>query len=119
MPIVRATFGYGVIETETYNEAVKGLKDGLRILNTHLQGRTHLVGNTTTVADIVVAFHLTIAFQVAIDGGFRKSAPNVTAWMENFVALPEVVKRVGRIQFCQKVIKAVAHPKKEEKKVAT
>jgi elongation factor 1-gamma len=43
--------------------------------------------------------------------------PNVTAWLEAFVALPEVVNRLGHVKFAQKTIKPVAPPKKEEKKV--
>lgn len=86
-------------------------------MNTHLQGKTYLVGDRLTVADVVVAFSLIFPFQVALDGGFRKSvAPNVTAWMERFIALPEVVRRLGHVKFCAKPQKAVAPPKKEEEK---
>jgi len=42
--------------------------------------------------------------------------PNVAAWLEKFVQLPEVVSRLGHVKFCQKVIKPQAPPKKEEKK---
>lgn len=60
---------------------------------------------------------LILPFQVVLDGGFRKSvAPNVTAWLERFIALPEVVKRLGHVKFAAKPQKAVAPPKKEEVK---
>lgn len=86
-------------------------------LNTHLQGKTYLVAERVTVADIVVAFGLLLPFQVALDGGFRKSvAPNVSAWLERVLALPEVVSRIGHARLAQKALKPVAPPKKEEKK---
>lgn len=36
--------------------------------------------------------------------------------MERFVALPEVVNRLGHVKFAAKPQKAVAPPKKEEEK---
>ncbi|CDW77312.1 elongation factor 1- [Stylonychia lemnae] len=115
--IVYAVFGHAVVETETFNTAIKDLKEHVRSLNTHLQGKTYLVGDRLTVADVVVAVALLLPFQTVLDGGFRKSvAPNVTAWLDRFVALPEVVSRLGHVKFCAKPMKAVAPPKKEEKK---
>jgi len=115
--IYRAVFGWGPCEAETFNNAVKDLKEHVRSINTHLQGKSYLVGDRLTVADVVVAVALLLPFQVVLDGGFRKSvAPNVTAWLERFVALPEVVSRLGHVKFCAKPMKAVAPPKKEEKK---
>lgn len=42
----------------------------------------------------------------------------MTAWIERFLAVPEVVRRVGFVKLCAKALKAVAPPKKEEKKEA-
>ena len=115
--IAMAVFGHGSIETEAFNNAVKEMKEHVRVLNTHLQGKTYLVGDKLSVADISVACSLILAFQVALDGGFRKSvAPNVTAWLERFLALPEVVNRLGHVKFCAKPQQAVAPPQKEEEK---
>jgi elongation factor 1-gamma len=77
-----------------------------------------LVGERTTVADVVVAVTLLLPYQLALDAGFRKAMPNVTAWLENFVHLPQVVARLGHVKFAQKIVKPVAPPKKEEKKEA-
>jgi elongation factor 1-gamma len=43
--------------------------------------------------------------------------PNVTSWLEKFINLPEVIKRLGHVKFAQRIVKPVAPPKKEEKKV--
>jgi len=56
--------------------------------------------------------------QIALDPGFRKAMPNVTAWFEKFIKLPQVVKRIGNIKLAQKTIKPQLPPKKEEKKAA-
>jgi elongation factor 1-gamma len=116
--ILRATFGWAVVESDCYNNAVKELKDFIRVLNTHLQGKDFLVGSTATVADVVAAITLIPAYQTSLDGGFRKAMPNVTSWLERFIALPEVINRLGHIKFAAKIIKPQAPPKKEEKKEA-
>jgi elongation factor 1-gamma len=68
---------------------------------------------------VVAGVALMIPFQVVLDAGFRKAMPHVAAWMERFFKLPEVVKRMGNVKFCQKQIKAVfAEKKKEEMKQA-
>ena len=117
MTMAYAIFGWSVVETEAYNTAVKDLKAHIITLNSHLQGKTYLVGERLTIADLVVAFTLITAFQTALDGGFRKSvAPNVAAWMDRVLSTPEVVSRIGHVKLCQKVLKPVAPPKKEEPK---
>lgn len=117
--ICKAIFGWAAVDTQTYNEALKEIKEAIRLLNVHLQGKQYLVGDRLTVADIVVAFSVLVPFQVAIDAGARKSiASNVEAWILKFLALPEVVKRIGNIKLCSKAMKVAAPPKKEEKKPA-
>ena len=118
--IYHAIFGLGSIETEAFNNAIKDIKENLRVINTHLQGKTFLVGERITVADVVVALAAIIPFQVVLDAGVRKSVlPNVTAWIEKFIALPEVVNRIGHVKLAAKALKPVAPlAKKEEKKEA-
>jgi elongation factor 1-gamma len=115
--IARSIFGWTPVETETFNNAIKDLKSVIITLNAHLQGRENLVGGRTTVADLVVAFSLSLPFQTVLDAGFRKSvAPNVAAWLERTLALPEVVGRIGHTKLAAKAMKPIAPPKKEEKK---
>jgi elongation factor 1-gamma len=116
MIVLKATFGWGVVDSDVYNSAVKDLKDSIKVLNTHLQGKDYLVGNHLTVADLVVACSLILPFQTALDGGFRKAMQNVTNLVDKIVKLPEVVKRLGNVKFAHKVIKAQVAPKKEEAK---
>jgi len=118
-PVIRAVFGHGdPVDADVYNNAVKEVKEIIKNLNTHLQGKTHLVGNRITVADVAVAVLLIVFFQTVLDGGFRKAMPNVTAWLENFVKLPEVVSRMGNVKFSAKGFKPthIAEKKKEEPK---
>jgi len=79
-----------------------------------LQGKEWLVGGHLTVADVVCAMPLVVLFQTCLDAGYRKAMPNVTAWMTRFVALPEVVSRLGHIKFCAKALKPVLEEKKKE-----
>jgi elongation factor 1-gamma len=57
-------------------------------------------------------------YQTVLDGGFRKAMPNVTAWIEGLVKLPEFTSRIGNVKFTQKAIKPVLAEKKEEVKAA-
>lgn len=116
--VYRATFGWSPVEAEAYNEALKTVKENLRVLNTHLQGKDYLVGGSITVADILVAVHLVLPMQLALDPGFRKAMPNVTSFFEKFIKLPQVVKRLGNVKLCQKTIKPQLPPKEEKKAAA-
>jgi len=81
------------------------LKDSIKVLNIHLQGKDWLVGKKITVADVVVGVTLIPPFQVALDGGFRKAMPNVASWLDRITKLPEVVSRLGHVKFAAKIIK--------------
>jgi len=97
---------------------VKDIKDSVKILNGHLQGKEYLVGNHLTVADLTVAFALLHPFQVALDAGFRKAMPNISALVQKIVHLPEAKERLGHVKFAAKIIKPTFPAKKEEEKKA-
>jgi elongation factor 1-gamma len=113
IPIYIATFGVAPSNADTYNEAVKALKEALKTLNTGLEGKEYLVGNTLTVADLINFTTLVIPFQVALDAGFQKAMPNVTAWFQRIAKIPEVVKRMGNIKMASKTIKPNFPPKEK------
>lgn len=118
-PVYRAVFGHGEpVDADIFNNSIKEIKEIIKVLNTHLQGKTHLVSDRVTVADVAIAVQLNLFFQTVLDGGFRKAMPNVTAWIESFDKLPEVVKRIGNVKFSAKAAKPthLAEKKKEEVK---
>jgi len=43
--IWRAIFGLSVVDADVFATAIKDLKDDLRVINTHLQGKSFLVGD--------------------------------------------------------------------------
>jgi glutathione S-transferase len=65
---------------EDFNNGVKGIKEQVKILNTHLEGKQWLVGNSITLADVSNFISLVTPFALVLDGGFRKAMPHVTAW---------------------------------------
>jgi elongation factor 1-gamma len=91
------------------------LKSNIRLINSALQGKEYLVGNKITVADLVIVVALILPFQVTLDPGFRKSVENVSKYFERVTALPQFVKRFGKIRACQKSIKPVLAAKEEKK----
>jgi glutathione S-transferase len=48
-----------VFDLDKINDMIKSeIKDHIKTLNAHLQGKTHLVANRITVADIAIAMNL-------------------------------------------------------------
>jgi elongation factor 1-gamma len=120
-PIIRAVFGFGdPVDSDLFNNSLKEFKELIKNINIHLQGKTYLVSNRVTVADVAVAVQLIILYQTVLDAGFRKAMPNVFAWLENFIKLPEVVRRIGNVKFAAKALKPthVAEKKAEPKPAA-
>jgi elongation factor 1-gamma len=114
--IYMGVFGHTAPQEAEYNDAVKAIKEAVKVLNTQLTGKDYLVGNTLTIADVVVAVSLVLPFQTILDGGFRKAMGNTTAWMERICKLPEMVNRLGHIKFTQKALKAILAAKPVEAK---
>jgi glutathione S-transferase len=54
----KAIFGWAPVDQEHYNNSIKELKEAIKVLNIHLQGKDYLVGNRLTIADIVAAVAL-------------------------------------------------------------
>jgi glutathione S-transferase/translation elongation factor EF-1beta len=99
-------FGH-VYNTEEFNNAVKGIKEQVKILNTHLEGKQYLVGDSITLADVSQFVSLIVPFSFVLDGGFRKAMPNVSAWFQR-VSQEQAVKSVaGNVKMCEKSIKPV------------
>ena len=105
-PIYRDTFGYAY-NTETYQAAVKGIKEQMKMFNVKLAGKTHLVGDRVTYADIVNFNSLIMPFSFVLDAGFRKAMPNVAAWFERISKHTAVMNVAGAVKMCEKPIKAV------------
>jgi elongation factor 1-gamma len=114
--IIYAVFGHVAGDADQFNNAIKEVKEVVKTINVHLQGKTHLVANRVTVADIALALILIPLYQTTLDGGFRKAMPNVTNWLESLIKLPEFVSRLGNVKFTQKAIKPLLAEKKEEVK---
>lgn len=114
--IIYSVFGHVAGDADQFNNAVKEIKEQVKTLNVHLQGKTHFVANRITVADIALALLLIPLYQTTLDGGFRKAMPNVTNWLESLIKLPEFVSRLGNVRFAQKAIKPLLAEKKEEVK---
>lgn len=116
--ILYSVYGHVAGDADQFTNAVKELKEQIKSLNVHLQGKTHLVANRVTVADIAIAMMLIPLYQTTLDGGFRKAMPNVTNWIESLIKLPQFVSRLGNVKFTQKAIKPLLAEKKEEVKAA-
>lgn len=51
-PVLKGTFGWPGADSDQYNDGLKSIKDSVKLINTHLQGKEWLVGSSITVADV-------------------------------------------------------------------
>jgi glutathione S-transferase len=56
--IYYSVFGHAAGDADQFNNAIKEVKEVVKTINVHLQGKTHLVANRITVADIAIALML-------------------------------------------------------------
>lgn len=92
------TILYPVLGFKPYNEAVDAEAKGeLKRWMSYFEGvlgdgRGYLVKSGTSIsyADLCVAQGLRLGFKLALDQTFRDSYPNVMAWWNRVLAVPEV-----------------------------
>lgn len=99
-----STFGW-IVDPAAHAASLKEVKDFLKMLNDALKDKDFLVGGHLTIADLAVWTSLFLPFTLALDAGFRKAMPHVSAWFERISKLPEVVKIAGAIKLPAKGIK--------------
>jgi elongation factor 1-gamma len=80
-PIYRNVFGFE-FKADEFANAVKGIKEQMKMFDSRLVGKSFLVGGRLTYADIVNFNALIMPFAFVLDAGFRKAMPNVSAWFE-------------------------------------
>jgi len=81
--VVRA--GFRKAAPEIVDDAIEAAKNGLKVLERHLQGRDWLVGEGTTIADIDIYGVVSYAGDIGVD---LAEYPNLKAWAERLQALP-------------------------------
>jgi elongation factor 1-gamma len=101
MKVGMNVFGF-TYNTEDFNNGVKGIKEQVKILNTHLDGKKWLVGDSITLADVSNFVSLIIPFAFVLDGGFRKAMPHVSAWFQRVSQESAVKSVVGNVKMCEK-----------------
>jgi len=113
--------GLKTIDEKTYSSNLETLKNKLKVLEEHLNGKKYLVGDNVTIADISFVALMRGPVACALDTEFRNQLPNVFNYYKSLASLPEVQKVLGKPRFCEKrwpLAEPVAAPKKEEKKEA-
>jgi glutathionyl-hydroquinone reductase len=86
----------------SYNDAVKAIKDQVKILNKSLENKRWLVGSRITLADISQFTSLYIPFTFVLDGGIRKAFPLASAWFERLAQQESVIRVMGQVKLCEK-----------------
>lgn len=119
--LIYPIFGFSTAEKTEVDTANKELKEFLKVLDKHLQGKSFAVGNSITLADVELFNAVRAYFTLAIVEEQRKNLyPNILKWFNSLSTNSALVKAFGRIVLCKvpqkapKVEKAKEEPKKKE-----
>lgn len=105
-------FGYIAYDVDMWNNALKELKDALKVVNKHLQGKKFIVGESLTIADIIFCCTLTVPFQLFFEAGYRNGVMNITGLYQKVSQMKEFLSRMGNVHLCKKPFK-FPEPKKD------
>jgi elongation factor 1-gamma len=94
--------GWAPLNKDLYNDARKGVKEAVKVLENHLKGRKFLVGESVTIADIAIVTVLSIPFRLLFDEKTRQTIPSVTEWYMNVSSLPAFQSVLGKTWLCEK-----------------
>jgi glutathione S-transferase len=115
--LIYPIFGWKQACKEEVDAANKSIKDYIKIVESHLNGKKYFVGGKMTLADIIMFFHLRYYFQFVWVEGMRKNMlKNTTTWFSEIMETAEAKKAYGRTILCKSPLKAPVAPKKEEEK---
>jgi len=114
--VIFPIFGFVEYNKADYDKGINDIKEHLKLLNKHLEGKTHIVGSNVTVADVTLFGILRHYFMLLFPEPMRKTLfPHVTTWLVN-IGNSEAAQRVyGRLTLCKVPAKPFIGEKKEEK----
>lgn len=115
--LVYPLFGFSEYDKTAADTATKDIKEQMKLLNRHLQGRTFVVGSNMTLADASLYAAVRHLFQLVFVEDMRKTLfPNVTEWFNTISSHEHTIRSFGRTLLCKVPAKAPRVEKKEEPK---
>lgn len=89
-----------------YDQHVAALEKGVQRVETELKGgKKFLVGEQLTLADIMIFGALQVAGKFVMDKEMRKGLPNVEAYLNRMLEVPEMKEAFGALELCETRIK--------------
>ena len=116
MPVYMAIFGYKLMTQADFKVAGEKLREGIKKLETLLNGKDFFVGNSITIADLRVAGFLVNLFRLFLDPGLAKQIPSLIKHFERITSEEKFKAVFGNVKIAKRPIKVTYV--KEEKKVA-
>jgi elongation factor 1-gamma len=118
--ILYPILGFVEFDKDSSDKGLKEVKEFLKVVNAHLNGKKYLMGNKCTVADLELFFTVKMYCTLVFPEEIRKSLfPHITTWFVSIAAEPQMLAAYGRTLLCkvpQKSAKGLV--KKEEPKKA-
>ena len=118
--LIYPLFGFATYNKEEADQASKDIKEYLKVLNKHLEGKQFVVGNSITLADVELFNAVRGYFVFVIVEEQRKNLyPNIVSWFNQLASNESLVKAFGRTVLCkvpQKAPKPAEKVKEEPKK---
>lgn len=117
-------FGFRDYVKENSDNAQKNFRETLRLLDTHLEGKTYVVGQNVTLADLELFYVIKPYFELLFVDQIRKQFMNVLNWFNNLANNQNILQSYGRVILCktphkvpkiEKTVEKKPEQKKEEK----
>jgi len=81
------------------------LKNKLKVLNSHLNGKHFIVGDNITIADVCIAGAVSLFFGSVLGQAERKAFTHIVNWFERCISLPSFIRRMGYVKMTEKAFK--------------
>jgi len=99
--LVYPIFGFYEYNNEEGAKALSEIKQWLKNLDNHLEGKDYIVGDAYTIADLEVFFALRGYFQLVFPEDVRKTLSNISSWFNKLSLNEHIVKSYGRTLLCK------------------
>jgi elongation factor 1-gamma len=115
--IVYPLFGWAEYDKDAADKAQKGVKELLKVLEKHIQGKDFFVGSQVSLADLYLFAGLRSFFQFVYVEDVRKNLfPQLTQWFVRLANESQAIKAFGRTLLCKTPLKPTKVEKKKEAK---
>ncbi|KAL2118752.1 hypothetical protein VTJ04DRAFT_5711 [Mycothermus thermophilus] len=105
-PLLMTLFKIIPFDEARYQQCVANVERAAKAVESHLSsGKQFLVGDHLTLADVMVAGVFQLATKFIVDKEMREGLPNLVAWLQRILEVPEMKAAFGPLELCETRVK--------------